>query len=414
MTLPRRHLLAAGAALTSAVALPAFRTVPRGGPPTALTGALITRWRHDPWALGSYSFLARGARIDDRKALGAPVGDRVFFAGEATEPDKPSTVHGAVMSGRRAAREILAIGSSAGAGPIVVIGAGASGLAAAQALSEAGREVIVLEARDRIGGRVLTDRSLGAPLDLGASWIHGVDGNPLTALADQVGAQRAVTQWRRMRVYDAEGRRRRYLFLPRAFRHTLDYELGFAADMDDLDPAALEMSDSFPGDEAVFPGGYDQILPALAGDYPVRLGRPVDAVSWTGAGAEILTATTESITASCILLTVPLGVLKAGAIAFEPGLPAGKQAAIDRLGMGLLDKVYLKFDAAFWPAEMDGFGFMAREPGRFSGWFNLYKVIGEPVLLGFTAGRAADALDDLSDEAITAEALRAVETMFPG
>jgi polyamine oxidase len=409
MSVLRRQILAAGAAL-GGLALPGCRSLPRGGPPSALTGARITRWRHDPWARGSYSFLARGASVDDRRALAAPVDDRVFFAGEATEPDKPSTVHGAYMSGRRAAREILAAGS----GPVAVIGAGVAGLAAAQALAEAGRDVTVLEARDRIGGRVWTDRALGVALDLGASWIHGVDGNPITALADQAGARRAVTRWDRMRVYDAAGRRRRYLFLPREFRHTVEYEQGFAADMADLDPAALEMTDSFPGEEVIFPGGYDQILPALGGDYEVRLSAPVTAVRWSARGADILTAATQTITVSTTLITAPLGVLKAGAIAFEPALPAAKQAAIDRLGMGLLDKVYLKFETAFWPAEIDAFGFMAREPGRFAGWVNLYKVMGEPILLGFTSGSAAEALDDLPDEAIRQDALAAVATMFPG
>ena len=131
----------------------------------------------------------------------------------------------------------------------------------------------------------------------------------------------------------------------------LDYELSFAADMVDLDPAALSMDDPFPVEEVVFPGGYDQILPALDGAYDVRLGAPVTAVTWSDAGAEIITATTQVITATATLITVPLGVLKAGAITVDLGLPVAKQAAIGTLGMGLLDKAYLKFNAAFWSAD---------------------------------------------------------------
>ncbi|XBQ17672.1 MAG: FAD-dependent oxidoreductase [Oceanicaulis sp.] len=377
------------------------------GEPAPLTGARITRWAQDRFARGSYSFLSVRARPEDRLALAAPISDRVFFAGEATEPDKPSTVHGALMSGTRAAREIAATPARA----IAVIGAGAAGLAAAQALSEAGRTVTVFEARDRIGGRVHTDRSLGPALDLGASWIHGLDGNPVTALARRAGADLAVTSWDRIRIYDAAGRRRRYLLTPQTFRDTLDYELGFAADMADLHPSMRSFTDAFPGAEAVFPGGYDQIFAVLGGDYAVRLGAEAEAVGWSEHGAEIALAGGEVVRADAVLVTLPLGVLEDSAVRFEPGLPGAKTGAIDRLGMGLLDKVYLKFERAFWPEDADGFGFMAERPGRFAGWFNLHKVTGEPVLLGFTAGSAAHALDDLDDDQITAEALAAVHAM---
>ncbi|MGJ3233088.1 MAG: FAD-dependent oxidoreductase [Oceanicaulis sp.] len=377
------------------------------GEPAPLTGALVTRWGRDPFALGSYSFLARGASREDRLALAEPVGERLFFAGEACEPDKPSTVHGAVMSGRRAAAAM----ARAPGRRIAIVGAGAAGLAAAQVLAEAGLEVTVYEARARIGGRIHTDRSLGVALDLGASWIHGLDGNPVTELADRVGARRVVTRWERMRFYEAGGRRRRWFQLPPGFRDTLEMELAFAADMADLDPSLEGFTDAFPGEEAIFPDGYDQILPALDGAYAVRLQAVVEAVDLTRAGAALQLADGAVVEADQVLVTVPLGVLKAGRIAFEPGLPAAKAQAIARLGMGLLDKVYLKFERAFWPEHLDAFGHIAREPGRFAGWFNLHKATGAPVLLGFTAGSAAHALAELDDAALTEAALAAVYAM---
>ena len=69
-------------------------------------------------------------------------------------------------------------GSDAGEEDVVVVGAGMAGLAAARRLADEGVEVTVLEARERIGGRMWTDTSLGVPIDLGAAWIHGTDGNP--------------------------------------------------------------------------------------------------------------------------------------------------------------------------------------------------------------------------------------------
>jgi polyamine oxidase len=154
-------------------------------------GVQITRWRADPFARGSYSFLAGGAQPSDRELLAAPAGGRLFFAGEATVRYYPATVHGAMLSGERAAAQILAQGAASA----VAVGAGAAGLAAAHQLAVSGVDVRVLEARDRVGGRVWTDSSLGVPVDLGASWIHGVSGNPLTSLANDIDAPRVHTDY---------------------------------------------------------------------------------------------------------------------------------------------------------------------------------------------------------------------------
>ncbi|MEY4229623.1 MAG: hypothetical protein RLZZ362_472, partial [Actinomycetota bacterium] len=157
---------------------------------SVVEGALVTRWATDPYALGSYSFLPVGATPDDRLALQAPVSRTVFLAGEHTDSDAPATTHGALASGRRAAAQLLAEGTT---GPVIVVGAGIAGLGAARVLADESVAVIVVEARDRIGGRIHTDRSLGVPIDLGASWIHGVDDNPVADLATAIGASWSVT-----------------------------------------------------------------------------------------------------------------------------------------------------------------------------------------------------------------------------
>ena len=72
---------------------------------------------------------------------------------------------------------------------VVVVGAGMAGLVAARLLHDSGFIVTVLEARDRIGGRVWTDDRVGAPVDLGGSWVHGVDGNPLTLWCEKLGIE---------------------------------------------------------------------------------------------------------------------------------------------------------------------------------------------------------------------------------
>lgn len=89
---------------------------------------------------------------------------------------------------------------------VIVIGAGIAGLAAAKALQEKGIDVIVLEARDRIGGRIHTDRSLGFALDMGASWIHGIDDNPIYDLALESNAVLSKpTDYDNRVIYDVNG-----------------------------------------------------------------------------------------------------------------------------------------------------------------------------------------------------------------
>ena len=155
----------------------------------APTGYIRTNWSRDPFSYGSYSYLAKGSWRRDHVALGRPIENRLFFAGEATHPSYNSTVHAAYESGIITAEAVF----ETTARKIGIVGAGMSGLAAADALVRQGYEVTIWEARDRIGGRVWTDDSLEAPLDLGASWIHGIEGNPLAQLAQERGVVTQVT-----------------------------------------------------------------------------------------------------------------------------------------------------------------------------------------------------------------------------
>src|SRR5262245_11948175 len=90
---------------------------------------------------------------------------------------------------------------------VIVIGAGAAGLAAARELCARGFSATVLEARDRIGGRVWTHRGFGVAIDLGAMWIAGVDGNPIEQLAREHRVVTRPTDYENVHVYDARGRR---------------------------------------------------------------------------------------------------------------------------------------------------------------------------------------------------------------
>ena len=408
-------LLGAGvtAAGLSAVAAALPRTGLAAPAPAAsarLEGMIFTRWRADPWALGSYSYIAKDARARDRLALGNPVGDQLYFAGEATDRDCPATVHGALQSGWDAAERLATNGPRRGR--VAVIGAGFSGLGAAQALSQAGYEVTVIEARDRVGGRVHTDRRLGLPLDLGASWIHGTRGNPLSRMARSRSVDWVNTNYDRGLLRDARGQRRHLYGGPDWLYQIADIQHAFGADPDQLGREAYTEGNWYGGPDAVIPAGYDQLIPALAGNYRLLTGLPVTRIDHGTAGVSITVADGSTARFEAAVVTVPLGVLKAGSIAFAPALPDWKQDAIDRLGMGLLSKVCLRFDRPFWDPKVLRILHDA-VPGRFNQFVNLLPSTGVPVLVAFHGGSDADDLERLSDAQVQAEALAALNRMYP-
>lgn len=281
----------------------------------------------------------------------------------------------------------------------IVIGAGASGLACAASLAAAGRDVVVLEARDRIGGRIHTirDPALPLPIELGAEFVHGLSREILEVvneagllLVDMGGAPYRPAG---DRLVSADGMYDRIAGVLRAVAEvavddpTLDdaisrrfagkdaelaraavrgYVEGFhAAPLDRVGVRYLLEAERVASieDQAQFhlPGGYDQVIDALArGLAPgsIRLGVRATVVRWGRGGVEVEAvaadgARVEPLRARCVVVTVPLGVLQAppgeaGAIAFDPPLPGATRSAIERLGMGRVLKFVLRLREPVW------------------------------------------------------------------
>jgi monoamine oxidase len=344
----------------------------------------------------------------------------------------------------------------------LIIGAGMAGLAAARELIQHHFDVTILEARDRIGGRVWTDRSWpDAALDLGASWIHGIARNPIADLARQFNAPTLTThdtvtvhgaagqvltereqlalEQRYARVMDAadklrqQRRARGQTDLPlgkvlrgiiareslstQEFRE-LQYAINtgieheYAADVDWLSLYHWDEPYHFDGEDVVFPQGYDVLAHGLAQGLDVRLNHVVSEIEYGKQGVKV-TTNRGKFEADQVVVTVPLGVLKRPGVELSPALPVRKQQAIERLGMNVLNKVYLRFPAAFWREDdTDWIGYAAETKGEWAEALNLYHYTRQPILLLFNAAKYGTFIESLSDTDIVREALKRLRVMY--
>ena len=332
-----------------------------------------SNWGNDQLAHGSLSFVYIGASEQQRSALAAPIDNRVFFAGEATSLENGGTVQGALESGERAAAEVATIALPGER--VTVVGAGAAGAAAARKLTTLGFEVTVIDARDRTGGRIHTATSDAwpVPVEFGALLVKGEVANPGVATA-ALGS---------VETRDASGG-----------------VVAGVASVDNLygiDPTA----------GSVVTGKYASVVTDLLGDTQVYLSTTVVGIAHDDDSVSVRLGTGESLTAERVIVTVPLGVLKQGAIEFSPELPDEHQTAIDALGMGTVDTVWLRFDEPFWTTDATAWRLTESE-SDLTTWINLQPLTGEPVLVALVGGDAAERVAAMSDDAVIAAAIEAL------
>ncbi|KAK4538067.1 hypothetical protein CDCA_CDCA15G4092 [Cyanidium caldarium] len=301
------------------------------------------------------------------------------------------------------------VASAAGA-TVVVVGAGIAGLGAARHLRhlQAASSVVVLEARDRLGGRIWTQRERlsGAAVDAGAMIITGAQQNPLMLLAreqlclpvldtaaacplyadggrpvdaaaDQLAEQRyndilAETVQLRQVVRDADRhalgdtfkrvQKQRLVGASTLTRrlvrwHVANLEYGCGATLDQLSLSHWDQDDpfAFEGEHCLVRGGLSQVVEALAAELDVRLQHRVTRVAWTSRGVRVCCANGAVFDGDYVVIALPLGVLRdSRAIAFQPPLPPWKREALRGIGNGRLEKVVLRFAAPFWLGHQNG------------------------------------------------------------
>lgn len=427
---------------------PTGRPDPEPQPGIPQPAALVrSAWTTDPFAYGAVSFTPVGVLAETRSQLARPVDDRVFFAGEATDEEEPGTMRGAIRSGQRAADEVEQIAEESER--IAVIGAGLAGATAAARLADAGLQVTVFEARDRVGGRLHSVSGDDWPLtpQLGAWFLDRErDGDLLRRLQNRdiavVDLDGAV--WRsadgdveptadtvvRTAVENAQAAAADISLADALAQAGADPEdpstaalLVFLATTAGADADALsswfpparslsEAGEEAPDAEA--PAGTsaatDSMVPLferLLDGLQVSLSTAVSRIAADDTGVSLRLGTGEALSFDRVVVTVPLGVLQQQDIDFVPPLPFSTRNAIGALGMGRIECIWLRFDEPFGDSDAAIWHSVGADVDIRT-WINLRPATGENVLVGLVGGEAAGAFADLDDTAAAESALRSL------
>ena len=355
----------------------------------------------------------------------------------------------------------------------MIIGAGMAGLAAAAKLGDAGFSVVILEARDRIGGRVFTQHdSAGAPIELGAEFIHGLAPEILEPLQEQ-GAEVVEVEgqswcvkpdglapcrfFRRVdeileKMDDALRDESFLSFLNREFpnvegdpqleeakQHAVAYVSGFNAADPDLVGVhwlvqGMRAEEKLEGHRAFRShNGYEDLLNAFwkriaRRDVKISTSTVVEKIRWKPGQAEIFARNEQgvvSLSAAHLLMTVPLAILKAspgelGSVEFIPELPSEKMALLEKIETGKVVRIVMKFRERFWEKitatgdsgkSLGNMSFLFSQDDIFPTWWTtMPKKL--PILTGWAPFRCAERLAGLDLDGVTGEALKALERLL--
>ena len=344
---------------------------------------------------------------------------------------------------------------------ILVVGAGISGLGAAKELHDSGYEVTVLEARNKIGGRINTDRSLGFPLERGANWIHSnkLESNRLMSMKEELGLKTNITSLSvadNFKLFDKNGK---IINLSEDDLEKIEFRIGltayiasyiyptatlediigflkkirlisfapnvvFQAILQNLELSAAEDSKNIPigtlvaeaeymenagNDEEVF-GGFDQFTNHLSKNLDIKLNTPVSKIDYSSKNVKVF-ASDNIYIADAVVVTVPLGVLQKNLIEFVPDLPEKKKEAIKNINWGNVNKVIFKFPYNFW-GDAKTFFIERDDRHAFSTWLSNEVMVNEPVIYSFFSGDFSRNMEKRSDDYIIEEAMKSLKVAY--
>lgn len=304
--------------------------------------------------------------------------------------------------------------------PIIIVGAGAAGIAAARELSRQSIPYLLLEANSRIGGRALTNTAhFGVPFDLGCAWLHSVDRNPLRHEASQLGFDLTDSPDEEALLYGARRASRieleRYEAAIEQIEEAFDLEgpdhsaqalfrpqnqaeraaaqvvgpLDYGVNFEDLSvhDAARQIG---TGSEALLPKGLGTLITTLGTGLMVELNCKVQAIDSSGFAIRVQTDKGERL-GRAVIVTVSTGILTSGAIRFIPVLPSAHQDAVKNLPMGLLNKAAFRLpDGAL--SNISGVRTTWLGQGGQSAYV-LSRPNGQNLVVSFVGGRQAWSLE---------------------
>ena len=313
---------------------------------------------------------------------------------------------------------------------VLVIGAGAAGLTAARELSAAGLKTVVLEARDRVGGRIFTDHSLGFPVELGAEFVHGRSRDMFELIkAKRLEIAEVAGEMRRKRngVWGDSGSVmaevnhlfenmphdgpdqsfQQYIDASRYSPETKQLALGFVEGFHAANPERVSVhwlvkttsaEEEIDGETSFrVKNGYNRLLNGISEEIDqrrcdLRLNTIVNEIQWRPGPVTVKTPG-ATFQAPRAIVTLPLGVLQSGAVHFSPPLAPEKQRAFASLEMGRVIRVSLCFRDQFWEAlpEMRNLSFLFTDDPQFPTWWSP-NPLPYPILTGWAAGRYARVL----------------------
>lgn len=402
----------------------------------APAATLRSAWATDQYSHGAVSFTRIGVQPATRTTLAQPVEGRLFFAGEATDVDNPATMLGALDSGTSAAMRVRA--TAAPGERIAIVGAGLAGAAVAAKLADADLDVTVFEARDRVGGRVHSQVDDDWPLTVQlGGWLQNPDGATLdTALDGIETADLASALWRSPDGdVDAVSNAPLEKAIAAAQSLSADVSLTEALVESGADPeepgltALLAYLATTAGtDTDTVSAWFPPVLPAAAqngivsdfapiiqemlGEAQLTLSSPVSRVAYDDAGVSLRLGTGESTSFDRVVITVPLGVLQREGIDFSPALPFAHRGAINALGVGNIESIWLRYDEPFWDTEATIWHVVGGDQ-TVRTWINLMPSTGESILVGIVGGAAAEEFADLEEEEALFAALTSLEAFLP-